>query len=101
MDSSWEGLYHTASISYHEEIYADSLIGRRRDYRMAPESRFPEASADVAAAIRWVKAHAAEYDVNAAKIAIIGESAGGFLVNCAALLHFVQAVERRPYWMQH
>ncbi len=46
------------------------------DYRMAPEFRFPEASADMAAAIRWLRAHAAEYHVDAAKIAIIGESAG-------------------------
>jgi acetyl esterase len=53
------------------------------DYRMAPEFRFPEASADMAAAIRWVKGHAAEYHVDTAKIAIIGESAGGFLVNYA------------------
>ena len=53
------------------------------DYRMAPEFRFPEASADVATAIRWLKTHAAEYHVNASKVALIGESAGGFLVNYA------------------
>jgi alpha-L-fucosidase 2 len=53
------------------------------DYRMAPEFRFPEASADVSSAIRWVKANAAMYHVDAAKIALIGESAGGFLVNYA------------------
>lgn len=53
------------------------------DYRLAPEFRFPEASADVAAAIRWLKAHAAGYHVDAGKIALIGESAGGFLVNYA------------------
>src|SRR5579872_4583619 len=53
------------------------------DYRMAPQFRFPEASADVASAIRWLKAHAAEYHVNPEKIALIGESAGGFLVNYA------------------
>ncbi len=32
-------------------------------------------------AIGWVKAHAAEYHLDAGKIAIIGESAGGFFVN--------------------
>lgn len=53
------------------------------DYRMAPEFRFPEAREDVDAAIRWVKAHAAEYHVDAARIALIGESAGGYLVNYA------------------
>jgi len=53
------------------------------DYRMAPEFRFPEAREDMDRAIEWVKAHAAEYHVDPAKIAIIGESAGGFLVNYA------------------
>jgi alpha-L-fucosidase 2 len=51
------------------------------DYRMAPEFRFPQANEDMESAIRWVKANAAEYHVDVAKIAIIGESAGGFLVN--------------------
>lgn len=53
------------------------------DYRLAPEAKFPQANEDVMSAIRWVKAHAAEYHVDAAKLAIIGESAGGFLVNYA------------------
>ena len=53
------------------------------DYRMAPEFRFPEAKDDMASAIRWVKANAREYHVDVSKIAIIGESAGGFLVNYA------------------
>jgi len=54
------------------------------DYRMAPEFRFPEAKADIDSAIRWVKANAKRYHVDATKIALIGESAGGFLVNYAA-----------------
>ncbi len=53
------------------------------DYRMAPQFRFPEARDDVASAIRWLKAHAREYHVDAARIVLIGESAGGFLVNYA------------------
>lgn len=53
------------------------------DYRMAPEFRFPQTNEDVNSAIRWVKAHAAEYHVDVRKIALIGESAGGLLVNYA------------------
>jgi acetyl esterase len=53
------------------------------DYRLAPEYHFPEAVADVYDAIRWVKANAGKYHVDASKIALIGESAGGFLVNYA------------------
>ncbi|HLY16130.1 MAG TPA: alpha/beta hydrolase [Bryobacteraceae bacterium] len=53
------------------------------DYRLAPAVHFPEAIADVFSAIRWVKENAAPYHVDASKIAIIGESAGGFFVNYA------------------
>jgi acetyl esterase len=53
------------------------------DYRMAPTYRFPEANEDMNSAIKWVKANAATYHVDASRIVIIGESAGGFLVNYA------------------
>src|SRR6266478_3223639 len=53
------------------------------DYRMAPEFRFPQAREDMDSSIRWVKAHAKEYHLDASRIVIIGESAGGFLVNYA------------------
>jgi len=53
------------------------------DYRMAPEFRFPQAIDDLNTAIRWVKTHASDYHVDVSRIAIIGESAGGFLVNYA------------------
>lgn len=53
------------------------------DYRMAPEFRFPQAREDVDSAIRWVKANAAKYHIDRKKIVLIGESAGGLLVNFA------------------
>jgi acetyl esterase/lipase len=53
------------------------------DYRMAPAFRFPQAIEDLNSAIRWVKSNAAAYHVDVSKIAIVGESAGGFLVNYA------------------
>ena len=51
------------------------------DYRLAPAAHHKEANEDVVSAIRWVKANARQYHVDTAKIALIGESAGGFLVN--------------------
>lgn len=53
------------------------------DYRLAPAAHFPQAMEDVDAAILWVKAHAAAYHVDPSKIVLIGESAGGLLVNYA------------------
>jgi acetyl esterase/lipase len=53
------------------------------DYRMAPQFHFPQANADLNSAIQWLKTNAGEYHVDPAKIVLIGESAGGFLVNYA------------------
>jgi alpha-L-fucosidase 2 len=51
------------------------------NYRLAPQYRHPACVEDVESAIRWVKAHAAEYKVDTKRIALIGESAGGYLVS--------------------
>lgn len=56
------------------------------DYRLAPQFRYPACLDDVCTAIRWVKAHAAEYNVDPNRIALIGESAGAHLVEMAAVL---------------
>ena len=55
------------------------------NYRLAPQHRWPACLDDVETAIRWVKAHAAEYKVDPARIALIGESAGGHLVSMAGV----------------
>ncbi len=51
------------------------------NYRLAPKYTFPADAEDVRAAVVWVKAHAAEYSVDAKRVALIGESAGGHLVS--------------------
>ena len=51
------------------------------DYRLAPEHKFPAQIEDCRAAVRWIRSHASEYGVDAARLGAIGYSAGGHLVS--------------------
>lgn len=49
------------------------------DYRTAPKHPFPAANKDVAAAVKFLQEHGAQYNIDSKRIAIMGESAGGNL----------------------
>jgi pectinesterase len=49
------------------------------NYRLAPKHRWPACLDDVETAIRWVKAHVAEYKGDPHRIVLMGYSAGGHL----------------------
>jgi alpha-L-fucosidase 2 len=51
------------------------------NYRLAPAHKYPGSVEDLKTAVRWVKSHAADYRFDPARIVLIGESAGGYLVN--------------------
>lgn len=55
------------------------------DYRLAPEHRYPAALDDSAEAFRYVRAHAADFNGDANRVAVAGESAGGNLATAVAM----------------
>ncbi|MDL2206004.1 alpha/beta hydrolase [Eubacteriales bacterium OttesenSCG-928-N13] len=55
------------------------------DYRVTSDAPFPAAVLDVKAAIRYLRAHAASFAIDPNRVAVMGESAGGYLACMAAL----------------
>ena len=55
------------------------------DYRLSPRTKFPAAVDDAYAATKWVAANAESLGIDARRIAVGGDSAGGNLATVVAM----------------
>jgi acetyl esterase/lipase len=67
------------------------------NYRLAPLYKFPAQIEDVKCAIRYLRANAQTYGINASQVFAFGDSSGGELVAIAALTGHGSAFDVGPY----
>lgn len=89
----------------HMDAYLDGIrrgyVVASIEYRLSREAKFPAAVLDVREAVRFLRAHAAEYAIDPKRIGLIGGSAGSNL--CAMLAmnipngEFMGESKEQPY----
>ena len=79
----WESGSREMERPFAKRLAAAGFVAVPVSYRLGESGRFPAALHDLKAAVRWLRAHAAEHGIDPARIGAVGGSAGGQL---AALL---------------
>lgn len=74
-----------AAVERLMPLVANGFAVASANYRLVPSVTYPAPVHDVKAAIRWLRANAAQYGLDPDRIAIGGASAGGHLASLAAL----------------
>ncbi|MDQ0675203.1 MULTISPECIES: alpha/beta hydrolase [Micrococcaceae] len=72
-------------LSPIEQLVNAGFIVASADYRLSTAATFPVQLLDAKAAVRWLRAHAAEYNVDPERIYAWGDSAGGHLASLVGL----------------
>jgi acetyl esterase/lipase len=80
---AWMGGDKTSGAGYRElpELVSRGYLAVSVNYRLAPDYPFPAMIEDVKCAIRHLRAHAREYNLDPERIGAWGSSAGGHLVS--------------------
>ncbi len=81
---SWRGGRRSDFPRWNEWLVAQGYTVFDVEYRLEPQPNWQTATGDVKCAIGWVKGHAAQYNIDPQRIALLGRSAGGHLALLAA-----------------
>ncbi|VXB82569.1 Esterase/lipase [Arthrobacter sp. 9AX] len=72
-------------LSPIERLVDAGFVVASADYRLSSAALFPAQLLDAKAAVRWLRAHAADYNVDPDRIYAWGDSAGGHLASLVGL----------------
>ncbi|HLP08345.1 MAG TPA: alpha/beta hydrolase fold domain-containing protein [Opitutaceae bacterium] len=89
----WEAGDRTMERPFAKRLAAAGFVAVPVSYRLGEAGRFPAALHDLKAAVRWLRAHAAEHGIDPARIGAVGGSAGGHLAALLGATNGVAALE--------
>jgi acetyl esterase/lipase len=83
-----------ANLPRRTDVAEQGYVVASIEYRtVASSATYRDSVADVKSAIRYLRAHADQYDIKASKVAVWGESAGGYLAAMTGVTNGVKAFE--------
>ena len=82
---AWSRGDHLTGALHGRALAASGLVVVSLGFRQGSAAKHPAASADVAAGVRYVRAHARRLGVDPRRVGIVGSSSGGQLALLAAL----------------
>ena len=82
---AWSRNDRTSGAVHGRGLSASGLVVVSLDFRQGSAHKHPAASADVAAGVRYVRAHAGRLGIDPRRVGIVGSSSGGQLALLAGL----------------
>lgn len=82
---AWTSGDRTMNQAIARHLSANGIAVLTLDFRMPPVAAYPATVTDVAAGVRWLKAHADDLGISAARVGLLGTSSGGHLALLTAL----------------
>jgi acetyl esterase/lipase len=89
----WRGGNKGAFSRQAAHMASLGFVGACIEYRLSGEAKWPAAIHDSKAAVRWVRANAGKYKVDANRIGAAGGSAGGHLVGLLGTTDHIKKME--------
>lgn len=75
---AWQGLQRGKYLAFGQVFASAGIVTVVAGYRLYPQVKYPAFVEDAAAAVRWVRAHAAAYGGDPARLFVSGHSAGAY-----------------------
>lgn len=89
----WRAGDKSMEVPMAQMIASKGYVAVAVEYQLSLEAKYPAAVHNIKAAIRWVRANAEKYNIDANRIAISGTSAGGQLAMLVGMTNGIEKFE--------